>query len=181
MERKLYRPSGSESRQRLAQVLRASPELIRVDDAVRVLGVSRADAAKQLARWHTQGRVRRVRRGIYIPVPDYAADLAQVINDPWVLVPGIFDPAYIGGWSAAEQWDLTEQIFRSILVVTTKHVKQRDQTVSGIKFQVRQFRETAFFGTKTIWRGQTRVLVSDIHKTIVDILSDNIAYLRDLN
>ena len=42
----------------------------------------------------------------------------QVVEDPWILVPALFDPAYIGGRTAAEHWDLTEQIFRDIVVYT---------------------------------------------------------------
>ena len=35
----------------------------------------------------------------------------QVLSDPWVLVPALFSWGYVGGWTAAEQWDLMEQIF----------------------------------------------------------------------
>ena len=41
-------------------------------------------------------------------------DSEQVVQDPWILVPALFAPAYIGGRTAAEHWDLTEQIFRDI-------------------------------------------------------------------
>jgi hypothetical protein len=35
----------------------------------------------------------------------------QVIEDPWVLVPTLFGDSYIGGWTAAHHWELSEQLF----------------------------------------------------------------------
>lgn len=32
----------------------------------------------------------------------------------------VFEPCYIGDWSAAECWDLTEQVFREVVVVTSR-------------------------------------------------------------
>lgn len=65
------------------------------------------------------GWPRRVRRGLYLVLPlEAQSDRAITVEDPWILADELFSPCYIGGWSAAQHWGLTEQIFRSVFVVT---------------------------------------------------------------
>ena len=96
----------------------------------------------------------------------------RVLDDPWVLVPALFAPAYIGGRTAAEHWDLTEQIFKDIFVMTTQPVRQKRQERHGTPFSLKHIDEQNLFGTKIVWRHQTRVQVSDVHRTIIDLLDD---------
>jgi predicted transcriptional regulator of viral defense system len=88
------------------------------------------------------------------------------------LVPALFAPAYVGGRTAAEHWDLTEQIFNDIVVMTTRTVRQKTQQLHGTIFTIKHIDDRAFFGTKTLWRGRTKVMVSDLHRTVVDMLDD---------
>lgn len=136
------------------------------------LGVDRVQASKALARWSKQGWLRRVGPGRYIPVPLDSLQSAQVMEDPWILVPVLFAPAYIGGRTAAEHWDLTEQIFRDIVVLTAQQVRTKEVEQQGAAFSLKHVSETAIFGTKTLWRGRTKIQVSDIHRTIIDMLDD---------
>lgn len=157
---------------RLAAVISAAGDVIVIDDAEAVLSVPRTDAAKLLSRWAAQGWLKRVGPGAYVPVELALRGSGQVIEAPWVLVPVLFGPAYIGGRSAAEHWDLTEQIFRDILVYTARPVRQKTVESQGALFALKHVPEELIFGTTTVWRGQTRVLVSDIHRTIIDMLDD---------
>ncbi len=157
---------------RLSQVLQQAGDLVTVDDVSQTLRMERRDAAKVLARWHLQGLLKRLRRGVYAPVPLAALGQEQVIEDPWVIVPELFGPAYIGGWSAAEHWGLTEQLFRSICVVTTRQVRGKEQTIQGVPFVLKHVRPAAMFGLKGLWRGRIKVDVSEPAKTIVDMLDD---------
>jgi len=145
---------------------------------VAALTVPRTQAAKLLSRWASQGWLRRVGPGAYVVVQLELRDSNQVVQDPWVLVPALFDPAYIGGRTAAEHWDLTEQIFRDILVFTVRSVRQKTVESQGTVFSLKHVREELIFGTKTVWRGQTRVQVSDIHRTIIDMLDDEDSDVR---
>jgi predicted transcriptional regulator of viral defense system len=164
--------SPARSRARLAAVLSNAGSLIRVEDVTTILAMDRKNAAKTLARWYAQRWLQRVGPGLYAAIPLDARATGQVLEDPWILVPSLFDAAYIGGWTAAEHWDLTEQIFRDILVFTTKNVRARRRDVHGITFVLRRIQPDALFGTRTIWRGQIKVQVSDIHRTIIDMLAD---------
>ena len=160
------------SRSRLAAVLRKSGDLITVDDVVAALTVTRPVAAKALARWGHQHWLKRLRRGLYAPVPLALSADEQVLEDPWSLVPELFDPAYIGGASAAHYWDLTEQMFRTIFVYTARPVRRREQVVQEAAFDLRHISPDRIFGTKTIWRGRIKIQISDLHRTIIDVLDD---------
>lgn len=164
--------TATKSRVRLSQVLQQAGDLVSVYDVSQTLQMERTSAAKLLARWHMQGLLRRLRRGVYAPVPLTALGQEQVLEDPWVVVPELFGPAYIGGWSAAEHWGLTEQLFRSVCVVTTRQVRGKEQTIQGVPFVLKRARVAAMFGMKGVWRGQVKVDVSEPVKTIVDMLDD---------
>jgi predicted transcriptional regulator of viral defense system len=164
--------SHRSGKSRLAAVIRAAGDVIDIGDVEATLSVPRTQAAKLLSRWTAQGWLRRVGPGSYVPVQLALLDSEQVIQDPWVLVPVLFDPAYIGGWTAAEHWDLTEQIFRDILVYTARPVRQKSIKSQGALFSLKHIKADLIFGMKTVWRGRTRVMVSNIHRTIVDMLDN---------
>ena len=159
-------------RRKLAAVVRAAGDIVHIADAERELDISRSDAAKLLSRWSGQGWLRRVGPGAYAPVGLTSLGSQQVLDDPWVLVPALYGPAYIGGRTAAEHWDLTEQIFRDIVVMTGRAVRARTQERHGTTFTLRHTRPDMMFGTRSVWRGTTRIAVSDVHRTIMDMLDD---------
>ncbi len=165
-------PSSMRSHDRLAAVLSHAGRLIRVEDVMTALAMERTRAAKTLARWYAQRWLQRVGHGLYTAIPLDARATEQVLEDPWILVPSLFGAAYIGGWTAAEHWDLTEQLFRDIRVFTTKIVRAQRREVHGITFLLRHIRPDALFGTRNVWRGQIKVQVSDAHRTIIDMLAD---------
>lgn len=160
----------SSGRARLARVMRAAPELLTVSVVAEALGLPRSPAAKLLSRWQRQGWVKRMRRGVYSRIPVDAVTADRTVENPWVLVPALFGPAYVGGWSAAEYWDLTEQIFRDICVFTTRAFRSQRQEVEGLPFILHRIPEKAMFGTRTVWEGRTRIQISDRERTLLDLL-----------
>ncbi|MHB1325886.1 MAG: type IV toxin-antitoxin system AbiEi family antitoxin domain-containing protein [Thermoleophilia bacterium] len=163
---------GKTDRQRLAAVIRGTKGTISVSDASEILGVSSPVVAKMLARWAVNGWLSRVRRGLYIPVPLESRTAEVPLEDPWLIAGRVFDPCYIGGWSAAEYWDLTEQIFRTVLVMTVKKPRDRRPEFNGTKFLARTISRKVFFGLKPVWRGSEKISVSDPSRTILDMLND---------
>lgn len=87
-------------KKRLSLLIQSSGDFVRIKDAEKVLKLSRIQSAKLLSQWASQGWLRRVGVGTYIPVPLNLLDSRQVIEDPWILVPTLFSPAYIGGRTA---------------------------------------------------------------------------------
>jgi predicted transcriptional regulator of viral defense system len=159
-------------RAQLVRVLSTAGDVIHIDDVVIALQLDRISAAQRLSRWTEQGWLRRVGRGAYVAASIDTMALDRVLDDPWVLVPALFAPAYIGGRTAAEHWDLTEQIFKDIFVMTVQSVRQKRQERHGTLFSLKHIDERKIFGTKNVWRHQTRVPVSDLHRTIIDMVDD---------
>jgi predicted transcriptional regulator of viral defense system len=166
------RPPRSTTRLLLARVLRDSRGTISPRQAANSLGVSSTNAAKQLSRWAAQGWVSRVRRGLYVPVPLESRSADVAIEDAWLIAEQVFSPCYIGGWTAAEHWALTEQVFRTVLVMTARKLKDRQPVLKGVRFQVRTVKSKSLFGLKPVWRGQVKVNVSDPSRTLIDMLND---------
>ena len=159
-------------RAQLVRVLTAAGDVIHIADVTKALALTRSDAAKRLSRWTEQGWLRRVAQGAYVPVPLEILDSERVLDDPWVLVPALYEPCYIGGRTAAEHWDLTEQIFNDIVVVTSQLIRERHQERHGSAFTLKHLRADKIFGTKPVWRHHTKVQVSDVHRTIIDVLDE---------
>ncbi|MDA1352846.1 MAG: hypothetical protein O3A01_00035 [bacterium] len=157
-------------KQKLGKIIRDAGEIFNVSSAAKVLDVPNTEAAKILARWTKQGWLTRIQRGLYAVVPIEASTTNQALEDAWILAPELFAPCYIGGWSAAEHWDYTEQIFRDICVITERVVATKKKEVHGIKFIVTRIKNALDFGTKTLWRQDKKILISDPHKTIIDMM-----------
>jgi predicted transcriptional regulator of viral defense system len=165
-------PRLPRGRVQLLRVLAASGDVIHISDVTKVLSVSRVEAAKRLARWREQGWVSRVGSGAYVPASIDTLGSERVLDDAWILVPALFAPAYVAGRTAAEHWDLTEQIFKDIVVITGQAVRQRHQTRQGFEFTLKHLSSEKIFGTKPVWRHKTKVPISDLPRTIVDMLDD---------
>jgi predicted transcriptional regulator of viral defense system len=159
------------SRARLAAVLRAAKDVVSVDLAAEALAIERGPAAKLLSRWRAQGWLRRIGPGLYVSVPLDLAGSEQVITDPWVLVPTLFGQCYIGGWTAAHHWELTEQLFNETVVFTTRRVVDRRVIAQGAIFTLHKISAKYLFGLKTLWRGSARVAISDPTRTLIDMIS----------
>ncbi|MBV9604955.1 MAG: type IV toxin-antitoxin system AbiEi family antitoxin domain-containing protein [Solirubrobacterales bacterium] len=160
------------NRARIERLHRADGQGFGVPEASEILGLDRARTARLLGYLARRGWLARVRRGFYVPVPLDARRSGEWVADSWVVADRLFSPCYIGGWSACQHWDLTEQVFRALLVVTARRVRERDLELQGIPFHLTVRSSEALFGTVSVWRDQTRVAVSDPSRTIVDVLDD---------
>jgi predicted transcriptional regulator of viral defense system len=161
---------GKLDRERIAAILRETHYAVNILEAAAILHTSKEKAAKLLAYWASKGWFLRIQRGIYIPIPIESITTEIALEDPWVIAVKLYQPCYIGGWSAAEYWDFTEQIFRTIAVFTVKKPRNRHPEISGTHFLLRTIPKQAMYGLKTVWRGQIKVLLSDPTRTILDFL-----------
>lgn len=141
-------------------------------EAARILGLDQPDAARLLGYLARRGWLSRVRRGLYVTVPLDARRSGEWIEDPWIVADSIYRPCYIGGWSACEHWNFTEQLFRTLLVVTGRSVRRTEVSYPGAQLHVTSRSPDMIFGTVGVWRNSTRVNVSDPSRTIIDILDD---------
>lgn len=160
------------SKSYLASLARAADGgIISTAAAADAWGITRSQASERLAGLHERGWIVRLRRGLYHILPVEAAAAGQTtVEDPWILAMALYHPGYIGGWSAAEHWGLTEQLFRSTFVVTSANVRDRNPTMLGAAFHVVKVSPARIRGADSIWRGSTRVRISNPERTLVDAL-----------
>ena len=144
----------------------------RINDVMKLLNISYVKAAHLLAYWASTGWLTRIKKGLYSTVPLGAESPKSRVEDPWIVANKVFQPCFIGGWSACEHWGFTEQIFDSIVVFTSQRVRKSKVQIQQRTFILKYVNRKKFFGTKSIWRGQTKLQISDPIKTIVDILND---------
>jgi predicted transcriptional regulator of viral defense system len=170
----MNRVSGisNKARSRLALLLRKTQGTIATSEAAKILNLSAAEAAKTMARLAEKGWISRVKRGLYVPVPVESSTTEPALQDPWLIAQRLFAPCYIGGWSAAEYWQLTEQFFQRIVAITTRKQRNREVAMRGVSFLIKTISPDALFGTLPVWRGSLRIDVSDSSRTIIDILDD---------
>ncbi len=161
---------GKLDRKRITAILRDTQHTISVIEAAKILGIAKEEAAKLLARWAIKGWVSRIKQGLYIPVPLESATADIPLENPWVIAEKLYQPCYISGWSAAEHWGFTEQIFRTVIVMTIQKLRNREPIIKGTQFLLHTVSRQALFGLKSFWYGQVKILVSDPTRTILDLL-----------
>lgn len=144
--------------------------IISADDIIENRHCSRETANQILNRLTRKGWLQRIKRGRYSIVPLSSLSATPMVEESWSLAAHVFEPAYISGWSAAEHWDLTEQIFNTISLVTQKSQRKSVQKIGGVKCRVLVKKPTQFFGLKTIWFGSNKVQIADPSRLLIDIL-----------
>jgi predicted transcriptional regulator of viral defense system len=88
-----------------------------------------------------------------------------------VVAAAVLAPCYITGWSAAGNWDLTEQLYRVTAVISSRRLRERQPTVGGAEFMVIT-RPLPPEGRVTVWRDAVQVDVADPSLAVVDMLDD---------
>jgi len=161
------------TRSELAAVTGRGRRLIGVSDAVKALGVDPQTAAMKLARWAEQGWLRRVRRGVYIAVPVDAENPKAWTEDALIVASGIWSPCYFTGWTAANHWGLSEQVFRTIVLKTTNRVRARRVEMLEHDYLVSHIdKRHLSWGLEASWQDGVRLTYADPARTVIDILDE---------
>ena len=161
---------GKLERKRLSKLLRNTQATISVSEAACIWKMDRSHAAKILSIYNKKGWLKRIASGIYMSVPLRSQTSDIVPEEPFAITEKLFSPCYIGGVNAANYWDLTEQIFRTITVMTEKLVIKRTQKIAGIEYILHTLKPRYFFGLKSVWFNDVKVKISDPTRTMVDML-----------
>lgn len=148
--------------------------VIGIQESAKALGIPTRAASARLAALTRGGWLTRVRRGVYLILPlEAESQRHTTAEDPWLLASALFSPCYIGGWSAAEHWGLTEQLFRSTFVATAANIRMRTAHHLGAAFNLVRVKPERLQYLTSVWRGSSRVLVSSPERTIVDAAIDS--------
>lgn len=141
-------------------------------DVNRFLDISKENTYRIMGNMMEKDLVKRVERGKYI--------LTEMWNelDIYEIVPEIFQPSYIAFWSALHYQDMTDQVPRTVFLVTTR--RKKPLKFQGQKIKYVTVKESLFFG----YERYGKVVVSDREKTMIDCLrhpeySGGISHIQD--
>jgi len=146
--------------------------LFSIKDASKIIGLPVKDTRLYLGYLARRGWLSRVKQGLYVSVPLGTANPQKYREDPWIVANKIFAPCCIGGWSAAEYWEITDQIFNSIFVFTARTFRKKNITIQGTEFVLKLVRAKKITHTKSVWIENVKVWISDFSQTMVDVLND---------
>jgi len=154
----------------IAELARSAPAgIVNSKIASSAWGKDISTASKRLSALASRGWLRRMRRGTYEIIPlDAMSTTSSPYDDPWTLAATEFEPCYVGGWSAAEHWGLTEQIFRDTFVVTAANVRSTQVTIGGLSFRLTRVAPDRALGDEKVWRRAIQVPCSSAERTLVD-------------
>lgn len=162
---------SARGRAELASVLGGGRRFVRPNDVALALDIDAGTAAKKLARWAEQGWVRRVRRGLYIGIPVDAANPATWSEDALVVAAEVFSPCYFTGWTAANHWSLTEQVFQTTVLKTSERVRATSDRMLDHGYLLSHVASDSMsWGLKTEWRGSVPLRFADPARTVAETL-----------
>ncbi|MCX6826808.1 MAG: hypothetical protein NTV06_06055 [candidate division Zixibacteria bacterium] len=143
--------------------------LVSVPEAAKVLKKSSLNVASTLAHLEKKGWIKRVKKGTYFILPLEATKReGGIAGDPWVVASVLYKPCYIGGWSAVEHWELTEQLFRSTFVVTSANIRTKEQNILGNDYRIVRVSKEKVEKLSSVWRGSIQINISDRERTLID-------------
>ncbi|WP_096391750.1 type IV toxin-antitoxin system AbiEi family antitoxin domain-containing protein [Halopenitus persicus] len=150
----------------LARLAGAGYQIISVDDIETTLEVSPNTAREIASRLTEKGWLDRLFPGTYLIIPLTAGEDAVYTTHEYLIAAHVAEPMYIGYYSALSHHGLTEQVPRTVYVVTPTRAQSRE--IHGVPYRVTTVTERKFFGFEPTSIEGTTVQVSDLEKTLVD-------------
>ena len=150
----------------LSQLASEGRQIITIDDIEDTLDSSRKSATDMAYSLKEKGWLERIAQGKYMILPLAAGENAVYTEHEFVIASALVDPMYIGYWSAMNHHGLTEQLSRTVYLVTTERVQTRE--IHGVEYRPVSVTEQKFFGYQPTAVGSAQVNIASIEKTLVD-------------
>ena len=150
----------------LARLAGAGHQIISVDDIETTLEVPPNTAREIASRLTEKAWLDRLFPGTYLIIPLTAGEEAVYTTHEYLIAAHVAEPMYIGYYSALSHHGLTEQVPRTVYVVTPTRAQSRE--IHGVPYRVTTVTERKFFGCEPTSVEGTTVQVSDLEKTLVD-------------
>ncbi|WP_248898431.1 type IV toxin-antitoxin system AbiEi family antitoxin domain-containing protein [Haloplanus halobius] len=150
----------------LARLAGAGHQIISVDDIETTLEVPPNTAREIASRLTEKGWLDRLFPGRYLIIPLAAGEEGLYTTHEYLIAAHVAEPMYIGYYSALSHHGLTEQVPRTVYVVTPTRAQSRE--IHGVSYRVTTVTERKFFGFEPTSIEGTTVQVSDLEKTLVD-------------
>ena len=148
------------------------PEVFEVNEARKVLNLPNARVTQKLASWTKSGYLSRIKRGTYIQIPMNIENPMNWFGDDFRVAISFWPNSYFTGWTAANHWGLTEQVFRTVVVKTSDRVRSNGNKGLREKFMtIHVAKLDTSWGINTEWRDGYKISYADPARTIAEILA----------
>jgi predicted transcriptional regulator of viral defense system len=138
-------------------------------EAQEISGYKGEDSTQKfLERLQKKGWIRRIRRGRFAVIPLSSGESRTPQLHEFIVAMELVSPAAIGYWSALNHHGMTEQLPRTVFVVTNHPVRRPPGEVLGMSYKIVSLRPRKFFGTVKDWIDEMPFSVTDREKTIID-------------
>jgi predicted transcriptional regulator of viral defense system len=152
--------------QALSRLAGESRQIITISDLADVLDIPRKSAKDMAFALKEKGWLERIAHGKYLILPLAAGENAAYTAHEFVIASALAEPMYIGYWSALNHHGLTEQMSRTVYIVTTARAQERE--IHGVTYRPVTVTEQKFFGYQPTAVGSNQVNISSIEKTLID-------------
>ncbi|MFW6159955.1 MAG: type IV toxin-antitoxin system AbiEi family antitoxin domain-containing protein [Acidobacteriota bacterium] len=166
---KLEKLSGLE--QKLYFLLEAeNQKVVSAEKAMELLGISRMHAYNLLKNMRRKGALDRVKSNLFVRIPSHIVhDKGKYVEDPILVGKHLTKPYFFSYYSALYLHGLSQQPASHFHLSTTNHIQNVDYY--GIVFHPVILTKKRFFGFKVIKYREENVFVSDLERTIVDVMN----------
>jgi len=172
---KNVRTLGKAGSDLLTDITRQGKRIFTYEDAVKVYGSSNRRLRELLSTLVKRGWLQRIEKGKYLILPFEAGREREWTEHEFIIASYLIKPYYIGFRSALNHFGYTEQISRTVFVVSTSRKLKSSMEISGVTYRFVFISKHKFFGAKQISVDGGQVNISEPEKTIVDCL-DRLRY-----
>lgn len=150
----------------LSRLASEGHEIISIDDIETTLEIAPSTAREIASRLAEKGWLDRILPGRYLIIPLAAGETSVYTTHEYLIATHVADPMYVGYYSALSHHGLTEQVPRTVYVVSP--TRAQSQEIHGVPYRVVTVTRGKFFGYEPTSIEGTSVNVADLEKTLVD-------------
>ena len=165
---KLEKLSGLE--QKLYFTLEAEDErVVNAKRVMEILNVSQMHAYNLLKSMYKKGALDRVKSNLYVRIPAHIVhDRGKYLEDPIIVAMNITEPYFFSYYTALSLHGLAQQYTKNFYISTTRPIPKVNY--HGNIIQPVTLTPKRFFGFCEIKYGNKKVIVSDLERTVIDVV-----------
>ncbi|MEN8237374.1 MAG: hypothetical protein ABFQ95_07545, partial [Pseudomonadota bacterium] len=160
----------------LAQLFAKNRNQVCIKQAANILRLSHSEAGNVLQHMTCLEWLKQTKLGFYTltaSTPEKVVDWNT--DDPWVIASKNFNPCYIGGYSAALYWGLTDR-YGADSVSSQQKIDAEQTANKNYVYYVQRTKPELFFGLDTVCQQGIQVALSDPSRTLIDFIADPDAF-----
>ena len=164
------RTLGDKGSDLLTKMSRQGKRLFTIEDAAKAYDSSRTGLRKLVFTLVKRGWLQRIENGKYLILPFEAGREGEWTEHEFIIASYLVEPYYIGFRSALNYYGYTEQVSRTVFIISTRRKLKPALEISGVTYRFVYMNQRKFFGATQITLNGYLVNISDREKTIVDCL-----------